>query len=142
MHSSHKNVLNTQFGCSRIIKTISFTPEETELLKVAMELAKRENLNFSSLVKKALAEYIKRHYPGNPQLPLKKFLLTPVILNQCEVANCKNPAKYLISLANFEGEQKTFRVCINHKHEKFGNYRWIKWIKPLKERLKAIVTRQ
>jgi len=134
MHSSDKNILNTQFGCSRIIKTISFTPEETELLKVAMELARREGLNFSALMKKALQEYIKRHYPGNPQIPLQKFLQVQEILaNQCQVANCKKPAKYLICLINFEGEQKTFRICKNHKHVKFKGYKWIKWVKLLKK---------
>jgi len=141
MHSSDKNVLNTQFGCSRIIKTISFTPEEVQLLKVAMELAKRENLNFSGLVKKALAEYIKRHYPGNPQLPLQKFLQAPVTANQCQVANCKKTAKYLINLINFEGEQKTFQVCKNHKHSKFKGYKWVKWVKPLKRKIKGASNR-
>jgi len=120
-------------GSTRIVKSVNFSVEEIDLLKTALELARREGLNFSAFVKKALAEYIEKHYPGNPQLPLQKFLQAPVILNQCQVANCKKPAKYLINLANFEGEQKTFRVCINHKHSKFKGYKWIKWVKLLKK---------
>jgi len=124
-------------GSTRIVKSVNFSVEEIDLLKTALELAHREGLTFSAFVKKALAEYIERHYPGNPQLPLPKFLRAPVIADQCEVANCRKLAKYLICLVNFEGEQKTFRVCINHKHVKIEGYKWIKWPKPLKKKIKG-----
>jgi len=121
-------------GSTRIVKSVNFSVEEIDLLKTALELARREGLNFSAFVKKALAEYIEKHYPGNPQIPLKKFFQVQEILaNQCQVANCKKSAKYLINLVNFEGEQKTFRVCKNHKHSKFKGYKWIKWIKIIKK---------
>jgi len=45
------------------------------------------------------------------------------------------------NLVNFEGEQKTFRVCKNHKHAKFKGYKWIKWVKLLKNRINGASTR-
>jgi len=44
--------------------------EYNEIYEKAKELAEREGITFSDIVAKALAEYLKAHYPGNPQLPL------------------------------------------------------------------------
>jgi len=44
--------------------------EHNEIYEKARELADREGATFSDIVAKALAEYLKIHYPGNPQLPL------------------------------------------------------------------------
>jgi len=44
--------------------------EYSEVYEKANDLAEREGITFSELVAKALAEYLKVHLPGNPQLPL------------------------------------------------------------------------
>jgi len=41
-----------------------------QVYEQAEELAKREKVSFSELVVKALADYCKVHYPGQPQPPL------------------------------------------------------------------------
>jgi len=49
--------------------------EYDEIYKKAEELAKREfNGSFSQLIAHALKEYIERHYPGNPQIPITGFM--------------------------------------------------------------------
>lgn len=41
-----------------------------DVYRKAEELAERERIPLSELVLKALAEHVKAHYPGNPQVPL------------------------------------------------------------------------
>lgn len=41
-----------------------------EVYRKAEELAERERIPISELVLKALADHVKAHYPGNPQIPL------------------------------------------------------------------------
>jgi len=120
-------------GSTRIVKSVNFSVDEIDLLKTVLELARREGLNFSAFVKKALAEYIEKHYPGNPQLPLKKFLEAPVIANRCEVAGCKRKAVYRVLLQSFSGNRKWFRVCRSHRKSKIGDYKFLKAFKRLGE---------
>ena len=47
--------------------------EAEEIVKKAEELAKREDITLSELIIKALKEYVERHYPGNPQIPLPTY---------------------------------------------------------------------
>jgi len=44
--------------------------EYSEIYEKARDLAYREGITFSDIVAKALAEYLKIHFPGHPQLPL------------------------------------------------------------------------
>jgi len=39
----------------------------------AEKLARLEGVSLSELVSRALVEYVERHFPGNPQLPLSSF---------------------------------------------------------------------
>lgn len=49
------------------------SPENEELVKDLKILAAKDGWNFSRIVKEALAEYVKRHSPGNPQLVLRHW---------------------------------------------------------------------
>jgi len=44
-----------------------------EVYKKASELAEIEGITFAEIVAKALAEYVEKHYPGNPQIPLPTY---------------------------------------------------------------------
>ena len=49
---------------------VSATPENLALLKSARMLAAKDGWSLSRLIRTAMAEYVKRHSPGNPQLIL------------------------------------------------------------------------
>jgi len=55
---------------SIIIKSFYAPAEAKDIIDKANELAAREGITFSDVVMRALAEYLKIHFPGNPQLPL------------------------------------------------------------------------
>jgi len=57
----------------RLVKSVAFYPHEFEMLVLFDELRARDRTDFSTLNKQAMIEYINRHHPGNPQLPLTKF---------------------------------------------------------------------
>ena len=50
--------------------TIYFYESYGDLYAKAASYAATEGISFSELVSKALADYLKIHYPGNPQIPL------------------------------------------------------------------------
>lgn len=47
--------------------------EYRDVYEKIREMARREGKNFSELVAQALAEYVEKKYPGNPQAPLMCF---------------------------------------------------------------------
>jgi len=59
--------------------------EYEDAYEKAKELADREGITFSELVARALSEYVSRHYPGNPQLPLIHEDQPPYRLRTAEV---------------------------------------------------------
>ena len=71
------NLLNKLLNKSHksyIIKSFSVGQEDLPTLALFEELVHREKTHFSELVVRALEEYVRRHHPGNPQLPLTKFV--------------------------------------------------------------------
>jgi len=106
--------------------SLPWSEESFLLLNIIDELAKRDGYTRSNLIFQALKEYVVRHYPGNPQIPLEKFLdATRKPITMCEVEGCRGKAKYRLFLKNYEGEEKVFRVCERHKNARFGEYRFI-----------------
>jgi hypothetical protein len=59
---------------AKTFKVTSFSLEESSetetLLKEARMLAAKDGWTFSEFIRTAIAEYVKRHSPGNPQLDL------------------------------------------------------------------------
>ena len=58
------------------VTSFYYPQEASEVIEKAKELAKLEGITFSELIVKALHEYVERHYPGNPQIPLTVFTKT------------------------------------------------------------------
>jgi hypothetical protein len=61
-------------AASRIYKGFFFYNEDLELLERIEELRRRDGWNFSDFAKAAFTEYIDRHFPGNPGLPLTHWI--------------------------------------------------------------------
>ena len=57
------------------VKSISFKDslEVDDVLRKAQDLADRDLDSFSEIVYQALKEYVKKHYPGNPQTPIDLY---------------------------------------------------------------------
>jgi hypothetical protein len=80
-NSRNNNVLKTnllnkllnKFHRSYVIRSFSVRQKDLPILALFDELVQRERARFSELVIRALEEYVRRHHPGNPQLPLTKF---------------------------------------------------------------------
>jgi hypothetical protein len=80
-NSRNNNVLKTdllnkllnKFQRSYVIRSFSVGQKDLPILALFDELVQRERARFSELVIRALEEYVRRHHPGNPQLPLTKF---------------------------------------------------------------------
>jgi len=61
------------FNVGQKVFSFRMPTEFSQLYEMFKELAKREGISKSQLIVKAICEYVHRHYPGNPQLPLTKF---------------------------------------------------------------------
>jgi len=70
------NKLLNKFQKSYVIRSFSVGQNDLPTLTLFDELVQREKVKFSELVVRALEEYVRRHHPGNPQLPLTKFTTT------------------------------------------------------------------
>jgi hypothetical protein len=53
-----------------IISSFYVPIEEREIIDKSKELAAKEGISHSELIARALSDYLKAHYPGNPQVPL------------------------------------------------------------------------
>jgi hypothetical protein len=49
-------------------------PSDCALMEKSEELRRRDGISRSNFVKLALAEYVQRHMPGNPALPLDHWM--------------------------------------------------------------------
>jgi len=67
------NKLLNKFHRSYVIRSFSVGQKDLPILALFDELVQREKAKFSELVVRALEEYVRRHHPGNPQLPLTRF---------------------------------------------------------------------
>lgn len=57
-----------------VIITSFYVPiESKEIIEKAKELAHRDATTLSEIILEALKEYIEKHYPGNPQIPLMVY---------------------------------------------------------------------
>jgi len=55
------------------ITSLMLLDDYDEVYKKASELAEIEGITFAEIVARALAEYVEKHYPGNPQIPLPTY---------------------------------------------------------------------
>jgi len=69
------NKLLNKLHRSYVIRSFSVGQEDLPTLALFDELVQREKAKFSELVVRALEEYVRRHHPGNPQLPLTRFTI-------------------------------------------------------------------
>ena len=69
------NKLLNKYDKRYVIRSFSVRQEDLPTLILFEELVQREGgkRKFSGLVMAAIQEYVRRHHPGNPQLPLTKF---------------------------------------------------------------------
>lgn len=69
------NKLLNKYDKRYVIRSFSVRQEDLPTLILFEELVQREGgkRKFSGLVMNAIQEYVRRHHPGNPQLPLTKF---------------------------------------------------------------------
>lgn len=74
-----------------------------EVYEKTEELAKREGISPSAIVLKALIEYLKLHYPGQPTPPLESFIPNGLRAVKLEV---KFVTKEIKKLLNFIKEKE------------------------------------
>lgn len=67
------------FNVGQQVFSFRMPTEFNSLYEMFKELARREGISKSQLVVKAICEYVHRHYPGNPQVPLTKFTTVDTI---------------------------------------------------------------
>jgi len=80
-----------------------------QLILKAKEIARREGRSLSALVLELLRDYVRRHEPGNPQLPLTRFTGESKEERRCSVEGCNEPAAYEV----YADHQK-MRLCEDH----------------------------
>jgi hypothetical protein len=73
--------------------------------KKFMEICVRENESASGKIENFVIEYVIRHGPGNPVIPLDKF--NDPVLRTCEL--CSRPANHLWNVLYISG--KVLRSC-------------------------------
>jgi len=56
-----------------VIRSFSISIEDLEVLEKLKDLAGKEGNTLSTQIVIALKEYVQRHCPGNPQVPLERF---------------------------------------------------------------------
>lgn len=61
---------------------VNFYEEDRETLEKMEDLRRKDGLGKGDFVKVALREYVGRHHPGNPTLPLDHFLTGSPDLSQ------------------------------------------------------------
>jgi len=130
-----ESVLNTVLNTVRVVKSFSVKPEHCHTLACFVELIKREGLDFSAGVMKALTEYVEHHSVPNPQARLDRCLAIEMPHKpawQCCVPNCENKARFQLILADYEGKTEVFRVCVTHKRWKHKRFCFLEGFKELK----------
>ena len=112
-----------------------YVPREfSEIVKKAREIARREGRSLSKLVMDLLRDYVRVHEPGNPQLPLTKFVEGAENPKACSIEGCDSPAVYQVFL-DYGRVIEKLRVCEKHLRDlKAGwlgdrrvNYKSLSW---------------
>ena len=109
-----------------------YVPQEyATIVKKAREIARREGRSLSSLIMQLLRDYVKVHEPGNPQLPLTRFVEgAERDKSVCSVEGCNNKAQFIVFL-----DHRKMRLCEKHLRDlKAGwlgdrrvNYKSLSW---------------
>ena len=98
-------------------KTINLYRPYQDVYDMFEALARMEGKSFSELASVAFREYVEKHYPGNPQVPLKSFeafkdsRLKPLRIEAKLVA--KNIISIIEHLEHIEKEDLRLRVRDN-----------------------------
>jgi len=91
-----------------------YVPQEYAIIiKKAREIARREGRSLSNLVMELLRDYVRRHEPGNPQLPLTRFTGESKDGRRCSVEGCDEPAQFIVFLDRGTVIEK-MRLCERH----------------------------
>jgi len=134
INNNNNHLINKLINKSTIIKSISFKKPEFNKLLTFMEVARRERqtfeekTGFSTCVKKAMWEYLKKHPLPNPQPTLDRSLNLDMPVkptNACCVPHCRTTARYILMLKNFKGVVERFPVCRKHRNWKHKDFRWL-----------------
>jgi len=108
-----------------------YVPREfSEIVKKAREIARREGRSLSKLVMDLLRDYVRVHEPGNPQLPLTRFVEgAERDKSVCSVEGCNNKAQFTVFLDRGKIIEK-LQLCEEHladlKHGWLGDKR-VNW---------------
>ena len=104
-NSEPRNIVGQRF-----ILKVYIPAEFYQTLKKARIIARREGRSLSDLIRDLLREYVRIHEPGNPQLPLTRFVEgAERDKSVCSVEGCNEPAAYEV----YADHQK-MRLCENH----------------------------
>ena len=104
-----------------------YIPQEYQIIiEKAKEIARREGRSLSNLIMQLLRDYVRVHYPGNPQLPLTRFTEESKEGRRCSVEGCDEPAAYQVFLDHGRVIER-LRLCEKHladlKHGWLGDRR-------------------
>jgi len=95
-------------------KIYIYVPQEYRIIfEKAKEIARREGRSLSDLIRELLRDYVRIHEPGNPQLPLTRFVEGAENPNACSVEGCDSPAVYQVFL-DYGRVIEKLRVCEKH----------------------------
>jgi len=91
-----------------------YVPQEYAIIvKKAREIARREGRSLSNLVMDLLRDYVRIHEPGNPQLPLTRFVEGAEDSKVCSVEGCDAEAAFLVYVDHGKVIEK-MRLCEKH----------------------------
>ena len=91
-----------------------YIPREYQIIiEKAKEIARREGRSLSSLIMQLLRDYVRAHYPGNPQLPLTRFVDGAENSKVCSVEGCDAEAAFLVYVDHGKVIEK-IQLCEEH----------------------------
>jgi hypothetical protein len=91
----------------------SMSGEYDSLVVAAKELALRENKSFGDIMQAAMTEYLKVHYPGNPQPPLFAQTQNPNLESEISLGYMRSQLK--TDLKNWDKIQPSSRTSLAKK---------------------------
>jgi len=114
-----------------LCKTLYIPVDEgfIEILEKFDDLAWKEHKRWGELMRDAIEEYVRRHHPGNPQLPIHRYLDINTDAHTGEQKSIHSPCLHSTGLicehpALVEGLGKNcWRACPQAMNEKKGGAR-------------------
>ncbi|RLG90020.1 MAG: hypothetical protein DRO36_06790 [Candidatus Hecatellales archaeon] len=110
--SENNSELRNNVGQRFILKVYIPASFYQTVVKARM-IAKREGRSLSDLIRELLRDYVRRHEPGNPQLPLSRFIEKSEDSRRCSVEGCDELAAYQVFLDRGRVIEK-MHVCEEH----------------------------